>query len=164
MVEKKQTEVVEEAIEPVAKTVASLDDLPSRDTTVNIAMDDGVLSFPCKALTYRRWQELGRMVADPAPPIMGSDKNARPIFNTHDPAWLAQRDDAAEKRMYYRLTEFLNITIPGGTIGERVQALEEKLEFGIVKALFQAMQQTALTGEVSVNARAETFHANGDSA
>ena len=155
-----ETPDVETPAAPTIKTVASLTDLPSRSTTVNIAMEDGILSFPCKALTYARWNELGRMVTDPPPPIMGGDRSG-PKFNLQDPTYIMQREEAGEKRLYYRLTEFLNISIPGETIQERAQALRETLEFGIVKALAQAMQQTALTGEVSVNARAETFHPDG---
>lgn len=139
--------------------IASFGDLPDRDITVRIEMADKVLAFPCRTLTYKRFNELGRMVPDPEPPVMAGPKGK--IYDLQDPNYLKQLPEAAELRMYYRLTEFLRLPIPGATISEKAMFLSDTLEYTIVKALVEAMQQNMLEGKASVEARAATFHGDG---
>jgi hypothetical protein len=144
--------------------ITALGDLPSRDTEIRVEMDNHeVLVFPGRALTYKRWNEIGRLVSDPEPPTGGFDKQGRPIYNLNDPGYINQKQEAADKRMYYRLVEFLQMDIPGDSMDAKVEALSDAIEFRIMKALITGVSQEHFSGAgVSASARAATFHTNGD--
>lgn len=158
-----KAETPTEAPERHEVKITSLADLPGRETSIRVLLsDDTELVFPGKALSYKRWNELGRMVSYPQPPTGGFDKMGRPIYNLQDPEYLNAKEIAGEKRMYYRLVEFLTIDIPGDNLDAQVEALSEAIEFRIMKALLQGISQEHFSGAgVSVSARAATFHGSG---
>lgn len=139
--------------------IGSFGDLPDRDITIFIEMADTTLAFPCRTLTYKRFNELGRLIPDPEPPHMAGPKGK--IYDLQNPEYLAKFPEVAEKRMFYRLVEFLRLPTPGATLAEKADFLSENLEYTIVKALVEAMQQNMIEGKARVEARAATFHANG---
>ena len=149
----------EKPVEKQVVTIAGFGDLPDRDKTVFVEMDDQTLAFPCRMLTYKRFNELGRMIPDPEPPMMAGPKGK--IYDLQNPEYLAKFPEVAEKRMFYRLVEFLRMTIPGETMAEKAAYLSDNLEYTIVKALVEGMQQTMIEGKARVESRAATFHANG---
>ena len=155
MAKEKETKIPEK---PVVQIVG-FGDLPDRDITVFVEMADNQLAFPCRTLTYKRFNELGRLIPDPEPPFDAGPKGR--IYHLQDPAYLAKFPEVADKRMYYRLAEFLRLPIPGETMAEKAAYLSENLEYTIVKALIEAMQQNMLEGKAHVEARAATFHSNG---
>ena len=145
-----------------ARRITSLADLPGRETVIRIDLENGEppLEFPGKTLTYKRWNELGRMIPDPEPSSGGFDKMGRPIYNFHDQVYLAKKGEAEDQRMYYRLVEFLSIDIPGDTLDEQVEALANAIEFRLMRALLNGIGMEHLkVAEVSVSARAVTFPA-----
>lgn len=139
-------------------TITKLADLERRHITVIVERDDDELEIPCKTLTWKRWQDLGVQVPDPAPPIFGVDRNGRPQPNYNDPTYLAEKEAANTRRLYLRLLDFLDIDIPGDTPEARMTALQDTLEVGLVNRLASVMGQFAREGEARIETRAATFH------
>lgn len=151
----------EQADERPRIEVKSLKDIGRRDVTIEIEHRNEILVFQAKTLTFKRFQELGRLVDAPQPPAMGVDANKRPLYNLNDPGYKKQVDEAENRRGLLRLAEFLDMDIPGETPQEKADALAEALEQDVVISLFNAMWGTVVEGKARVEARAATFHRNG---
>lgn len=157
MARKKQAETPTPETQP--HLIIALSDLPDRRMTITIIIsDEESIQFKGVLLSYKRWNELGRLVPDPMPSVSGFDSVRRPIYNLYDPVYLNQKETAGEKRTFYRLIEFLEMDIPGDTLDEKVKALEDALEFKVMRALIEAISKEHLErAEVDVSARAATF-------
>lgn len=139
-----------------ARRITSLADLPSRDIDVRVEVDGGdALLIPCRALTFKRYQEIGRMVAEPTPPVMAGPKGK--IYDYQDPAYQDKRNEANEQRRYLRLAEFIRIDIPGTDLTSKAAWLADNLEMGVLMALARQMDSTLSGGNAAIEARAATF-------
>lgn len=146
-----------EAEKPV-RTLTNLLDLPNRDVPVRIEMDSETLIIPCRAMTYKRFREIGRLVPDPSPPVLAGRDGKK--YDYQDPEYTRKRQDADEQRLYLRLAEFVQADIPNAPkedLHARGNWIAEHMEMGIVKALSNAVDQTIIGGEAHVEARVATF-------
>lgn len=154
-------DLIDAAANPESKpvrTLTSLLDLPNKDVPVRIEMDSETLVIPCRAMTYKRFREIGRLVPDPSPPVMAG-RNGK-MYDYQDPEYNRQRADADEQRLYLRIAEFVQLDIPNTSKGDlkaRAAWIAENMEMGIVKALSNAIDQTIVGGEAHVEARAASF-------
>ena|SRR5690554_4105112 len=136
--------------------LTDLTQLPGRDIDVRIELDGGqAIVIPCRALTFKRYQEIGRMVTDPMPPVMAGPKGK--IYDFQDPVYQSKRDEANERRRYLRLAEFVRAEMPGETLQEQADWLADHLEMGILMALARQMDSTLSGGMAAIEARAATF-------
>lgn len=136
--------------------LTSLADMPSLDIDVHISTGNEALVIPCRELTYKRFQEIGRMVTEPEPKTVGAGPKG-PIYSYSHPEYLQARQDAADRRLYLRLAEFVKLDIPGETLEARAAQLEDALSVAIVTKLAEAMQKTQSEGETRIEQRAVTF-------
>lgn len=146
-----------EAEKPV-RTLTNLLDLPNRDVPVRIEMDSETLIIPCRAMTYKRYQELGRLIPDPEPPVLAG-KNGK-MYDRENPEYLRRLTEVADERLFLRLAEFVQAEIPNTPqtdLKARAAWISEHMEMSIVRGLSSAMTMTVLGGEAHVEARAVSF-------
>lgn len=138
--------------------ITSLLQLPSRDVPVKIEIEgqDDPIVIPCRALTLKRYQEIGRMVADVQPPSMAGKTGM--MYDWQNPDYRAKQEAVQEQRNMLRLAEFVQADIPGASLQEKADWMADNLEMGVIYALKSAMDRTLQGGGAAVNARAETFH------
>ena len=141
------------------QTILDLSALPSRDFMVNIELSSEdtptIIQIPCRAMTFKRYQEIGRMVEDPDPPYVAGKQGK--IYDFQDRAYLRAKEVAGEKRQYLRLAEFVQATIPGADLQEKADWMAEHMEAGILLALRRAMDGSMIGGVAHIEARAESF-------
>ena len=151
-------EVAEEAAEQITNFAQVARE--SDSVRVRVRFDDGRnVVFNAQPLTYKRWNELGRMVKNEDPPINGVDSLGRPNYNVHDDTYLKQLAINEEERMYFRLAEFVLLDWgEADTLAKRKTMLEEELEMSVSMALMEAMIQISRDGAgETARARAATF-------
>lgn len=160
--------MTQEPVQPILprRSITTLADLDTVDVMVEIEDNGEVLEFPLRLLKHYEWMEIGFEVPEPAPPIMGTDKQGRPLFDHNNPDYKIAVEKAQLERNYRRLAASLKIDIPGDTRAEKVAALQKTLSYNICNKLFGAILQKAAEGKWRVQERAETFHSsrNGNSA
>ena len=142
--------------------VASIFDVEPAEIEVTVTFENGdAMLFKARAVPYKRWQELGRMVPEPSPPPMGLDKNDRPIYNMNDSDYLMDRNRAQDKRTLLRLSEFLQLDWRDVADPDaRATLLEERMDVGVINSLTASMFKFSLDGSgEAVASRAATFHA-----
>lgn len=137
--------------------ITSLTQLPSRDMPVRIEIEgqEDAIVIPCRALTFRRYQEVGRLVADATPPTMAGKNGV--LYDWQNPDYRAKQEAIQEQRNMLRLAEFVRADIPGDTLEAKAEWMASELEMGVVYALKAAMDKTLQGGGAAVNARAGTF-------
>ena len=137
--------------------ITSLTQLPSRDLPVTIEIEgqDEMIVIPCRALTFRRYQEIGRMVPDVAPPTMAGKNGI--LYDWQNPEYKAKQEAVQEQRNMLRLAEFVQADIPGNTLQDKADYIANELEMGVVYALKSAMDKTMQGGGASVSAREANF-------
>lgn len=137
--------------------ISSLTQLPSRDVPVRIEIEGQAnpVIIPCRALTFRRYQEIGRMVPDVAPPSMAGKTGV--MYDWQNPEYKAKQEAAQEQRNMLRLAEFIQADIPGNTLQDKADYIASELEMGVVYALKSAMDKTIQGGGASVSAREANF-------
>ena len=148
--------------------IKSIDDLttnaPRRERNVIVEMPNGQeLSFTLRELNLNEWNRIERAVTNPAPPIRGVDKNARPVYNYYDTDYLRAIAEANEKRTLLHLLAALELDVPGDSQDEQLQWLQEELPRPLLSGLVEALNQTERTWEARVIDRAEQFQPNGAS-
>lgn len=152
----------EEAPTKTVVPVKALADLGQRTVTLIIETENEVLEFTGRTLTNKRYNDIGRMVPEPVPPINGVDNNKRPVFNNLDPGFKAEEARAGNRRGLLRLAEFLQLDWGSATtLDEKADLLDSTLEFNVVRELQTAMGMTLMEGKGRVAARAEMFQRNG---
>lgn len=156
-----ETNGTEEVQSKPKRKITALSDFRSLEFDAEITLADEIIEIPCKMLTYARYQQIGRMVATPAAPLNGADRNGRPIRNYDDPTWLAQRADAEDKRTFLRIAEMVQLPIDGKTLEEKAEKLQEILEPAIVIGLARVLNGQFNESEDAIANRAATFHSNG---
>ena len=137
--------------------ITSLLQLPGRDVPVTIEIEgqNDPIVIPCRALTFRRYQEVGRMVTDAAPPTMAGKNGV--IYDWQNPDYRARQEAVQEQRNLLRLAEFVRAEIPGDNLQAKADWMMDNLEMGVVYALKAAMDKTLQGGGAAVNARAGAF-------
>lgn len=146
------------------KIVQSIEEFQPRTVEIRIEREEDVLIFSCRALSYGEWIKLGETIPMPPPPIAGVDRLGRPVINPSDPGYLAAKNEAEHKRSLIRLAAFLNLEFPEGmSAEEKANAIEARMEPGLVRALERAMSMLATEGMASASVRAKSFLRNGAS-
>ena len=142
--------------------VTSLDDLATVRVRAEIVHAGRVLVVPLRELNYFDWMRLGYEVPNPGPPIMGTDKQGRPLFDRNDPSFLRAMDEATLERGYVRMLAALDIPIAGDTQAEKLATLKQKLGTNVVRQLTNILNEMANEGEARIVNRSETFHGGRD--
>lgn len=138
----------------------SLTDLEPLRVSAELELPGGdVLIVPLRLLTYAAWNRIGREVKNPSPPLSGVDANKRPIHDLNDPTYQNAIAEAGEERNYRRLLAALDIPIPGATVEDKVKALRETVDAGVMRKLMDFLGGVIVQGEAAISGR--QFHDAG---
>lgn len=143
------------------RAITALTDVDTVEINVEVEDNGEILTFPMRLLSHFEWMDIGLQVPHPKPPVMGADKQGRPIFDFNDAGHKANVDRAELERNYRRLAASLKIDIPGSTLAEQAEVLKTRLSFNVCRQLIGAMVGKAAEGMWHVAERASTFHGNG---
>jgi hypothetical protein len=141
--------------------VTTFDDVDTVDLNIEIEDNGVVYTFPMRLLSHAEYIKIGYEIPQTVPPIMGADKQGRPVYDRNNPDYQAQIDWAERQRNYRRLAASLKIDIPGDTLAEKADMIQSRWNFNVCNQLLGAMMNKAVEGQWRVQQRAETFHRNG---
>ena len=135
-----------------------IDLLPAREFDVKIEIKGQAepVVIPCRALSYKRYQEIRRLIPETPVPAMGGPRGK--IYDTENPEYKQKRTEANEQRNYLCLAEFIQADIPGDSLQDRADWLANNMEMGIVNELLSQMLGTVENGRAAIEGRAATFH------
>lgn len=151
-----------EAPKKPARQITRFDELEPVQIFVEIPQADGEwISLPVRPLGVRQWEQVGRTIPVPQPPIMGADDQKRPLYDWNDTTYRQAVTDANTRRTYARLFAFIGIEVPGDTLDAKITALEARLHAGEIQALAEAMERLFKGEEAKIVSTAATFHAEG---
>lgn len=140
----------------------SFDEIGTTEYTLLVDDVDRVLEFQMVTISGYEWQEIGLSVPSPTVPIMGTDPvTKRPMPDRNNPDYLIAMQFAETERNYRRLARCLKIEIPGKTLAEKAAYLKENLPSRLYFQLAGKMIELAVTGEVEIEMRANSFRVNG---
>lgn len=147
------------ADKPAAPALATLDDLKRVTVNVTLELADGTeVMVPMRSLSQHQVNSIRWEVDDPAPPISGTDKSGRPVFDYNNPTYIKGRNEAEMERAYRVLLAALAIEIPGETKDDRLSYLKNEFDARVVRQLNEALGGLLMGGTARVAARAAEFH------
>lgn len=146
--------------------VRSLADLPARkDTIIHLELEQleglDTLAFDLKQPSFSEWAQYEREVPTPQAPLTGITPDGTPQYNYQDADYLKAIDNRPIKVQYNRLIHCLQMDIPGETLDEKIAAFEDRLPWGVVQRLLQAIVGIGLEGERRILERADSFRLDG---
>jgi hypothetical protein len=136
--------------------ITSLDAFAPGDVDVTLEFEDHIETVPMRALSYAKFQSIGREVKNPLPPITGAGKTG-PIFDYKDADYLIAMQEAEITRSCKRLLASLRLDVPGKTDDEKIAYLQG-LDVNRMALLMNVVSQLVTEGKAHVEARAATFH------
>lgn len=150
--------------EAVKPRVASLEDLKPAIVNVEVEREDGeIVLYPIRMPTYFELLDMESKTPPPEAPIIGAQKDGRPLRNFNDPGFLASWNKVLARRNVLTLAKCLQLDIPGGAIEEKADWLEQHIDARVMRQLAGIIDSVLRTGEARVETRANTFHGNGNS-
>jgi hypothetical protein len=143
------------------RVATSLDDLAEPPIIVILEYEDYELEVKLHIPSAHEWNQIGYLVRNPMPPISGTDKQGRPVFDRNDPTYAQQMTEAEEERTYRRLLASLQLPIEGDTPAEKVERLKAKIGPNAFWKLNGLIARKVQEGDARIANRAETFHGGG---
>ena len=157
MVAKKQIEN-----EPARELISDISALETLTVNVEVEWYDGTIkSVPMRTLSFGRWLEIERMVAEPDPPIIGGNAKGV-IYDYNNANYLNAKAAARERRLMLKLAESIALELPGETLAEKADYIQTKMDGVFVNSLGIWLNQSFGSRLVRAANRAENFHGNGE--
>lgn len=151
---------------PIARRVTSLKDVEAPVMNVEYWNMGELQVVSMRMLGHWEFHQLGYEVPAPIPPIHGVDDFKRPIFDTRNPTYLREQDEAVLLRGYVRLAAALKLPaeyadlelqIEGSTPMERVESLKKRVGMPVMNQWLAGLVALAEEGEAQIAGRAATF-------
>lgn len=150
---------------PIPIRITALAQLETRPIIVTLERYGGdepeLIEIHMRTLTYGEWEAIGRQVPNPMPQVFGGREGNS--YDTKNPAYVRDVNEADRKRLLYRLAASVILDdLNGDDLEAKSQALL-KLDMQIIESLLFVLMQAHQGRMAQVTARAESFHANGQS-
>lgn len=146
-----------EIVPPVVDVISDLALLETLPVNVEVEWHDGtVKAIPMRTLSFGRWLEIDRMVADPPPHIAGGNAKG-PIYDYNNVDYLRARAQADERRLMLKIAEAIALPIPGDTLEAKADYIDTKMDGMIVNSLGIWLRRSFGARLASAKARAENF-------
>jgi hypothetical protein len=135
------------------RLATSLADLKSPEFSLILEYEDYELEVPIRVPSAHEWNEIGRSVPQPVPPIHDVD---------NDPGYLQRTQEAQEEITYRRLLVCIQLPVEGDTQEEKIAALKAALGVSAFWQINNKIGEQIAEGTARIVNRSETFHRDGD--